>query len=61
MIAASCLFFGFLLGWLTPRDAFPWMHQLSAWFMRNRNNDRLAIATFFFAVAMLALLLLFAE
>jgi len=37
---------GFILGWLTPRDAFPWMRQLSAWFMRNRHNDRLATATF---------------
>lgn len=61
MLLSLIFTIGFVLGWLTPRDAFPWMRQLSAWFMRNRHNDRLATATFFLAVAILVVLLLFAK
>lgn len=58
MILAIMFGLGVLTGWLIPRDAFPWMRRLSAFFMRNRRNDLLAFGTFLFAVAVMALALL---
>lgn len=48
----------FVLGFLIPRDAFPWMKRLSVWFMLNRNNTTLA--RWIIAIALAGLILLVA-
>lgn len=49
----------FVLGFLVPRDAFPWMKRLSRWLMFNRDNKLIARVVVAVALAVLILAVAF--
>jgi hypothetical protein len=58
-MTAAAFILGFVLGWLVPRDAFPWMKRASRWLMFNRDNKLIARVVISVALAVLILAVAF--
>lgn len=56
MLTAFLCLLAFALGFLLPRDAFPWMRRFSAWLMSRHDNRRLGLAVVALAAAALLVL-----